>query len=51
MDAKKEGFIQSIGVSTFGLRHLQEVVNSGSELPVINQVCIEPSALPSVCGF
>ncbi|KAI0787754.1 Aldo/keto reductase [Fomes fomentarius] len=42
VDAKKEGFIRSIGVSTFGLRHLQEVVNSGLELPVINQIDLHP---------
>jgi diketogulonate reductase-like aldo/keto reductase len=37
-DAKKQGKIKSIGVSNFGVAHLQEMIEHGIELPVINQV-------------
>ncbi|KAI0710188.1 Aldo/keto reductase [Earliella scabrosa] len=42
VDAKAEGFIRSVGVSTFGMRHLQEIVSSGLELPVLNQIDLHP---------
>ena len=38
LEAKNEGVIRSIGVSNFGVRHLQEMVDANVELPVINQV-------------
>lgn len=38
LEAKKEGVIRSVGVSNFGVRHLQEMVDTNVELPVINQV-------------
>lgn len=38
VDAKKEGKVRSIGVSNFGVAHLQEMVDQGVELPSINQV-------------
>lgn len=37
-DAKKQGKIRSIGVSNFGIAHLQEMLDQGVELPSINQV-------------
>lgn len=37
-DAKKQGKIKSIGVSNFGIRHLEELLEQGVELPVLNQV-------------
>lgn len=37
-DAKKVGKVRSIGVSNYGVAHLQEMVDQGVELPVINQV-------------
>lgn len=37
-DAKKEGKIRSIGVSNFGVKHLEEMIGGGVELPVLNQV-------------
>lgn len=40
LEAKAEGIIRSVGVSNFGVRHLQEMVDSGVELPVLNQVCL-----------
>lgn len=38
----KEGKIKSIGVSNFGVLHLQEMIRDDVELPVINQVTFEP---------
>lgn len=40
-DAQKEGTLKSTGISTFGVRHMQEIVDLGLPLPVINQVCYE----------
>lgn len=37
-DAQKEGKLKSIGISTYGVRHMKEIVESGAPLPVINQV-------------
>lgn len=38
VDAKKAGKVKSIGVSNYGIAHLQEMVDQGVELPVVNQV-------------
>ena len=37
-DSHKDGKLKSIGISTFGVRHMQELFNSGLPLPVIHQV-------------
>ncbi|WVR07888.1 hypothetical protein IAU60_004931 [Kwoniella sp. DSM 27419] len=42
VDAKKEGLLKSIGVSNFGKKHIQEMVDDGVELPVVNQVDLHP---------
>lgn len=42
LDAKAEGKVRSIGVSNYGVRHIQELVDSGVELPAINQVDLHP---------
>ncbi|GBE88582.1 Aldo/keto reductase [Sparassis latifolia] len=42
LDAKAEGNVRSIGVSNYGVRHLQEMIRSGVELPAINQVDLHP---------
>ncbi|TCD64046.1 hypothetical protein EIP91_004595 [Steccherinum ochraceum] len=41
-DAKEEGKLRSIGVSNFGVAHINEMVRSGVELPAINQVDLHP---------
>ncbi|KAF9460339.1 aldo-keto reductase [Collybia nuda] len=41
-DAQKEGILKSIGISTFGVRHMQEIVDLGLPLPVINQIDLHP---------
>ena len=38
LEAKAQGVVRSVGVSNFGVRHLQEMVDAKVELPVINQV-------------
>ena len=38
MEAQAEGLVRSIGVSNFGARHLQEMVDAGVKLPALNQV-------------
>ena len=37
-DAKKQGKVKSIGVSNFGVKHVEELLEQGVELPVLNQV-------------
>lgn len=39
LEAKKEGKVRSVGVSNYGVRHLQEMIDAGVELPAVNQVC------------
>ncbi|TXT10848.1 hypothetical protein VHUM_02353 [Vanrija humicola] len=39
VDAKAEGLVRSIGVSNFGVRHLDEIT---TELPAVNQVDLHP---------
>jgi diketogulonate reductase-like aldo/keto reductase len=36
--AQKAGKVKSIGISTFGIRHMQELVDSGLPLPAVHQV-------------
>lgn len=40
-DAKNQGKVRSIGVSNFGVRHLEEMLEQGVELPALNQVLLE----------
>ncbi|KZT07605.1 Aldo/keto reductase [Laetiporus sulphureus 93-53] len=42
LEAKKEGLVRSVGVSNYGVRHLQEMLQARVELPVINQVDLHP---------
>jgi diketogulonate reductase-like aldo/keto reductase len=36
--AQKAGKVKSIGISTFGMRHMQELFDSGLPLPAVHQV-------------
>lgn len=38
VEGKAEGLVRSVGVSNYGVRHLQEMVDAGVELPALNQV-------------
>lgn len=33
-----KGVLKSIGISTYGVRHIQEIIDANLPLPVINQV-------------
>ncbi|KIM85035.1 hypothetical protein PILCRDRAFT_6031 [Piloderma croceum F 1598] len=41
-DAQKDGKLKSIGVSTFGVGHLQEIVDAKAPLPAVNQIDLHP---------
>jgi aryl-alcohol dehydrogenase-like predicted oxidoreductase len=43
IEAQKEGSVRSIGVSNFGLGHLNEMLGYGLPLPSVNQVSQEKS--------
>ena len=38
VEAKAEGKVRSIGVSNFGIKHIEEMIDAGVETPAINQV-------------
>jgi diketogulonate reductase-like aldo/keto reductase len=42
VQAKKAGLVKSIGVSNYGVKHIQEFVDQGVELPVLNQIDLHP---------
>ncbi|KAH7097523.1 Aldo/keto reductase [Auriculariales sp. MPI-PUGE-AT-0066] len=39
---RDEGKLRSIGVSNYGVRHLEEIVQAGLELPTVNQLEVHP---------
>lgn len=45
-DAHKEGKLKSIGISTFGVRHMQEIVDANAPLPVVHQVRVLVLGIP-----
>ncbi|EJF58130.1 Aldo/keto reductase [Dichomitus squalens LYAD-421 SS1] len=42
IEAKKAGKIRSIGVSNYGVKHLEEIREAGLELPDVNQIELQP---------
>ncbi|KAF8151018.1 aldo-keto reductase [Crassisporium funariophilum] len=36
------GLLRSVGISTFGIRHMKEIVESGLPLPVVHQIDLHP---------
>ncbi|CCA69673.1 related to 2,5-diketo-D-gluconic acid reductase [Serendipita indica DSM 11827] len=42
LEAKEEGKLRSVGVSNYGVAHLDEMMADGVEMPVINQVDLHP---------
>jgi len=42
LEAKAEGKVRSVGVSNFGVRHLKQLVDTGLELPAVNQIDLHP---------
>lgn len=39
---KNEGLIRSVGVSNYGVHHIQELLNAGLPMPSVNQIEINP---------
>ena len=42
VELRKEGVLKSIGVSNFNIQHIQPIIDSGMELPEVNQFEIHP---------
>ncbi|KAG6909855.1 hypothetical protein DXG01_014883 [Tephrocybe rancida] len=42
VQAKKEGLVRSIGISTFGVRHMKEILEMGTEVPAVHQIDLHP---------
>ncbi|KAJ3503378.1 hypothetical protein NMY22_g18267 [Coprinellus aureogranulatus] len=42
LDARSAGLIHSIGVSNYGIHHLQEIKDAGLEKPSVNQIELHP---------
>ena len=42
LDYQKKGIIKSVGVSNFGVKHLEALKNSGRPLPQVNQIELHP---------
>ncbi|KAK0193352.1 aldo-keto reductase [Armillaria mellea] len=41
-DAQKEGHLRSIGISTFGIRHIQDLLDEGLPVPTVHQIDLHP---------
>ncbi|EIW51597.1 Aldo/keto reductase [Trametes versicolor FP-101664 SS1] len=42
IEAKKQGKVKAIGVSNYGVKHLEEIREAGLETPAINQIELHP---------
>ncbi|KAL4074328.1 NADP-dependent oxidoreductase domain-containing protein [Scleroderma citrinum] len=42
LDAQAAGKIRSVGVSNYGVRHLNEIKNAGLPMPAVNQIELHP---------
>ncbi|EGN99599.1 hypothetical protein SERLA73DRAFT_52555 [Serpula lacrymans var. lacrymans S7.3] len=42
LECQKAGKIRSVGVSNYGVKHLEEIKNAGLELPTVNQIELHP---------
>ncbi|KAK0444049.1 NADP-dependent oxidoreductase domain-containing protein [Armillaria borealis] len=41
-DAQKDGHLKSIGISTFGIRHIQDLLDEGLPVPTVHQIDLHP---------
>lgn len=48
-DKQKEGKVKDIGVSNFGVRHLEELLGAGLPTPAVNQIEVRLSRHASSC--
>ncbi|KAA1476615.1 Aldo/keto reductase [Dentipellis sp. KUC8613] len=42
LELRDKGKLKSVGVSNYGIRHLEEIQKAGMELPAVNQIEIHP---------
>ncbi|KAG5647376.1 hypothetical protein DXG03_000444 [Asterophora parasitica] len=42
VDAQKEGLVRSVGISTFGVRHIKEILDMGLGVPAVHQIDLHP---------
>ncbi|EPQ57634.1 Aldo/keto reductase [Gloeophyllum trabeum ATCC 11539] len=42
LDARNLGKIKSVGVSNYGVKHLEEIKEAGFDMPVVNQIELHP---------
>ncbi|KAG9316197.1 Aldo/keto reductase [Chiua virens] len=42
LDAQKAGKIRTVGVSNYGVKHLEEIKNAGLPMPAVNQIELHP---------
>ncbi|KDQ53613.1 hypothetical protein JAAARDRAFT_49769 [Jaapia argillacea MUCL 33604] len=42
LDLQKQGRIRSVGVSNYGVKHLEEITQAGHPLPSVNQIELHP---------
>lgn len=42
LEAKQQGKIRSVGVSNYNVKHLEEIIGAGYELPSVNQLELHP---------
>jgi len=42
LDAQKAGKIRTVGVSNYGVKHLEEIKSAGLQMPAINQIELHP---------
>ena len=42
LELQKQGLLKTVGVSNFGVHHLEAIKNSGRPLPVVNQIELHP---------
>lgn len=42
LEAKSEGKLRNAGVSNYGIKHLQEMIEADTELPAVNQIDLHP---------
>ncbi|PIL34131.1 hypothetical protein GSI_03842 [Ganoderma sinense ZZ0214-1] len=42
LDAQKAGKIRTVGVSNFGIKHLEEIREAGLQTPAVNQIEVHP---------
>ncbi|KAF8124916.1 NADP-dependent oxidoreductase domain-containing protein [Boletus edulis] len=42
LDAQKAGKIRTVGVSNYGIKHLEEIKSAGLQMPAVNQIELHP---------